>query len=85
MLRFYVDFNQCEDVDVVVIQTHVKINSEIDIIKMIEGERVLLYDESLECEAILRKVSGERWVAELDRRTRHEIPEDQWNRLSSRF
>ncbi len=83
MLRFYVDFNYCDDVDLIVVRADLRLNAEIDESSLIEDLRVLLYDESLECEAILRRGKRGQWVAKLDRGTLRDIPEDQWGRLDT--
>ena len=83
MLTFYVDFNYREDVDVVIVRLDVRLNSDIPEQQMKPGLRVTLYDETLECQAILQEGNHAKWVAKLLRDTIRHIPEDQWNRLES--
>jgi hypothetical protein len=64
MLRFYVDFNLTEAPDVVRVRLDIEQNSGISERSIEEGMRVLLYDETMEIDAILR-YSNNRWVGEL--------------------
>lgn len=84
MLKFYVDFNYCEDVDAVIVRLDFRLNKEIGEDDVSPGTRVLLYDETMECEAILRRGQHARWVADLQRDTIRDLPEEQWGRLEEK-
>jgi hypothetical protein len=82
MLKFYVDFNSCEGVDTaVVVRLDTELNAGISEDQMEVGSRVLLYEETMECEAILRLGSYYKWVADLLVETIRHLPEDQWYRF----
>lgn len=83
MLKLYVDFNALEAVDAVIVRLDVRLNSSVGEGDMKEGATVLLYDESMECQAKLRRGLQGRWVADLDRATINDIPPEQWNRLGT--
>ena len=83
MLRFYVDFNSREATDTVIVRLDTRLNSSIAEKDMKEGAIVVLYDESMECEALLRRGAHSRWVADIDRTTIKDFPPEQWNRLGT--
>ena len=68
MIRLHVDFNERELLREGVETTVVELgdqNSGIRSENLKEGERVLLYDSSMECEAILRHGRDHEWVADI--------------------
>ena len=81
MLGLYVDFNSCEGKDVIVVRLDIELNAKVSENEMIVGERVLLYDEEMECEAVLQRGAHARWVAVLDVDTIKHLPEALWDRL----
>jgi hypothetical protein len=81
MLRIYVDFNNQEEIDTVVIRLDSNLNSNISEHKMSPGQRVILNDETMECEAILQNGKHFRWVATIIPETIRDIPEHQWERF----
>jgi hypothetical protein len=83
VLKFYVDFNSQEALDTVVVRLDTRLNSSIAEKDMAEGATVLLYDETMECEALLRRSSYYGWVAKIDRTTIKDVPPEQWNRLGT--
>lgn len=84
MLKSYVDFNNCEEGDAIIVRLDTELNAGISEDQMKAGSRVLLYDEELECEAILRHDDDHRWVADLQRDTIRHLPPDQWDRLKKK-
>jgi hypothetical protein len=82
MLKFYVDFNLCDDVDIVVIRTDIRLNRLIPIDQINLGARVILYDESMECEAVLIEGKYEKWGGKLQIQTIRQIPPEEWSRLN---
>jgi hypothetical protein len=81
MLKFYVDFNHCEDVDAVIVRTDLHLNAINVLSDSDVGRRVIVYDESLECEANLKRGQYADWVAVIDRSSLRDVPESQWGRL----
>lgn len=82
-LKFYVDFNYCESVDVIVVKLDSARNIAIPADQVIEGILVTLSDNEMECIAVLRRGSYYPWVAEIQPGTCTHLPEDQWDRLDS--
>ena len=80
-LKFYVDFNHCESADVVVVRPDTELNIATPADQIIEGIAVTVYDEQIECIAVLRRGHHHQWVAEIQRDTITFLPKDQWNRL----
>jgi hypothetical protein len=65
-IRLYVDFNSCENPRAIRLRFDI-INKNIDRDLLHAGMRLIIYDEDIECEAILRHgvhVPTE-WVAEI--------------------
>lgn len=69
-----------ESIDTVVIRTD-RANSALPKNQMVVGGTVTLYDETMECEAILRHGKYHEWVAEILPETIRCLPEDHWDRL----
>jgi hypothetical protein len=82
-LQFYVDFNLMEKPDVVVVRLDVRLNRQIDADQMKPDLRVILYDEQMECEAILGHGEDHDWVGNLLRETIRHLPEAEWGRLGT--
>lgn len=81
MLKFYVDFNSREEIDTVVVRPRqVGVYQDVSEDQMEVGTRVLLYDESMECEGILRHGKHSTWVADLLTETIRHLPLDQCRR-----
>ena len=83
MLKFYVDFNSQEAKDRIVVRLDTRLNSCVAEQAMTEGATVLLYDETMECAAVLRRGAHFRWVADIDRSTIKDVPPGQWNRFGT--
>jgi hypothetical protein len=81
VLQIYADFNNREAIDTIIMPLDIDLNAEIDERNLKAGDRVLLYAEDIECEAVLRRGMYGRWVADLDTKTFKDLPEEQWNRL----
>jgi len=87
MLKFYVDYNAREllreDVQTIVVGLD-QMNSGIPEGQLEVGLKVMLYDEEMECEAILRHGTSYKWVADIIPGTIRHLPEDQWDRFTTR-
>ena len=83
MMKFYVDFNSLEAIDSVILRFDIRLNSTVLEKDMAEGATVILYDETMEYEARLRRGLHRRWVADIDRGTIKDLPPEQWNRLGT--
>jgi hypothetical protein len=64
MLRLYVDFNLREDTAVIIIRLTGR-NAHVREEELSAGQRVTLYDEGDEYEAVLRRGRSTKWVAEI--------------------
>jgi len=65
MLRICVDFNCVEDIDKVVIRTDIEMNESLAPTEFHENLRVVIYEDDLECEAILRPGKIFPWMAQI--------------------
>jgi hypothetical protein len=81
MISIYVDYNNREAPDQVVIRLDLRLNSGIDESQLHDGLRVKFYDETTECEAIVRPGQHYKWVGHLIRETINELPEECWDRF----
>ena len=80
MLSLFVDFNNCEDSDYVVVMVDSRFNPKVLVSELTQGLRVLLHDnESLQFEGILEHGATSAWVAKLLRETRLDVPPEQWD------
>jgi hypothetical protein len=84
MISMYADFNYREDVDSIVIRLDIDLNSHIPENDLHADDEVILYDETMECRARLRKGSFSNWVAQIIPGTIKDIPEDKWGRLDDK-
>lgn len=74
-----------ETIGAVILRLDWELNLGIPESLLAVGTRVMLYDETTECEAILRHGKyGDRWVADTLRETIRDLPEDQWDRLKKK-
>jgi hypothetical protein len=81
MISICVDYADQEAPDQVGIRLDLRLNSGIDGSQLRDGLRVKLYDETTECDAIVRAGEHYKWVGHLIRETIHELPEECWKRL----
>lgn len=73
MLKLYVDFNDTDDINAVNLRLDATSDSHISVPSLSIGQRILVYDEETQCEAIVCKGAHRPWVAKLLRDTIQDI------------
>jgi hypothetical protein len=80
VIKLHVDFNEREllreGVETTVIELNGR-NSKTRSENLHEGEKVILYDSSMECEAILRHGHDHEWVADIVPGSIRDLPQEQ--------